>query len=172
MDFRTPAQLIYTDSAQWSIAMAFITDKEKLKSGLIIFRRGDVTHRNFYCRINTKPLASILRAAQQAAMPPIPHPAWAFGGMRFVHAPLVHFSGRTAKRATDSGAPSLKHPLPDSSPRSLPLRRWRIESGRTAGPHKVSFRRSSASFRTSLLLCDMRRTGRNHHLIDHNHAEL
>jgi hypothetical protein len=42
MDFRAPAQLIYTDSAQWSIAMAFITDKEKLKSGLIIFRRGDV----------------------------------------------------------------------------------------------------------------------------------
>ncbi len=31
--------------------MAFITDKEKLKSGLIIFRRGDVAHRNFYCRI-------------------------------------------------------------------------------------------------------------------------
>jgi integrase len=51
MDFRAPAPLIYTDSAQWSIAMAFITDKEKLKSGLIIFRRGDVTHRNFYCRI-------------------------------------------------------------------------------------------------------------------------
>lgn len=51
MDFRAPAQLIYTDSAQWSIAMAFITDKEKLKSGLIIFRRGDVAHSNFYCRI-------------------------------------------------------------------------------------------------------------------------
>jgi integrase len=33
-----------------SIAMAFITDKEVLKSGLIIFRRGDVEHRNFYCR--------------------------------------------------------------------------------------------------------------------------
>lgn len=31
--------------------MAFITDKEELKSGLIIFRRGDVAHRNFYCRI-------------------------------------------------------------------------------------------------------------------------
>jgi hypothetical protein len=31
--------------------MAFITDKEELKSGLIIFRRGDVTHRNFYCRV-------------------------------------------------------------------------------------------------------------------------
>jgi integrase len=31
--------------------MVFITDREKLKSGLIIFRRGDVTHRNFYCRI-------------------------------------------------------------------------------------------------------------------------
>lgn len=31
--------------------MAFITDKEVLKSGLIIFRRGDVEHRNFYCRI-------------------------------------------------------------------------------------------------------------------------
>jgi hypothetical protein len=31
--------------------MAFISDKEELKSGLIIFRRGDVAHRNFYCRI-------------------------------------------------------------------------------------------------------------------------
>ena len=31
--------------------MAFIIDKEELKSGLIIFRRGDVEHRNFYCRI-------------------------------------------------------------------------------------------------------------------------
>ena len=31
--------------------MAFIIDKEVLKSGLIIFRRGDVEHRNFYCRI-------------------------------------------------------------------------------------------------------------------------
>ena len=31
--------------------MAFITDKEELKSGLIIFRRGDVAHCNFYCRI-------------------------------------------------------------------------------------------------------------------------
>ena len=31
--------------------MAFVTDKEELKSGLIIFRRGDVAHRNFYCRV-------------------------------------------------------------------------------------------------------------------------
>ncbi len=31
--------------------MAFIIDKEELKPGLIIFRRGDVEHRNFYCRI-------------------------------------------------------------------------------------------------------------------------
>ena len=31
--------------------MAFIIDKEELKTGLIIFRRGDVEHRNFYCRI-------------------------------------------------------------------------------------------------------------------------
>ncbi len=31
--------------------MAFITDKEELKPGLIIFRRADVDHRNFYCRI-------------------------------------------------------------------------------------------------------------------------
>ena len=31
--------------------MAFIIDKEELKSGLIIFRRGDVEHRNFYCRV-------------------------------------------------------------------------------------------------------------------------
>jgi integrase len=31
--------------------MAFVVDKAELKSGLIIFRRGDVAHRNFYCRI-------------------------------------------------------------------------------------------------------------------------
>lgn len=31
--------------------MAFIIDKEELKPGLIIFRRGDVEHKNFYCRI-------------------------------------------------------------------------------------------------------------------------
>jgi integrase len=31
--------------------MAFIIEKEALKSGLSIFRRGDVVHRNFYCRI-------------------------------------------------------------------------------------------------------------------------
>ena len=31
--------------------MAFIIEKEALKSSLIIFRRGDVVHRNFYCRI-------------------------------------------------------------------------------------------------------------------------
>jgi len=31
--------------------MAFITDKEELKPGLIIFRRSDVQHRNWYCRI-------------------------------------------------------------------------------------------------------------------------
>jgi integrase len=33
------------------MGMAFIIDKEVLKTGLIIFRRGDVEHRNFYCRI-------------------------------------------------------------------------------------------------------------------------
>jgi hypothetical protein len=31
--------------------LAFITDNEQLKPGLIIFRRGDVAHSNFYCRI-------------------------------------------------------------------------------------------------------------------------
>ncbi len=31
--------------------MSFIIDKEELKPGLIVFRRGDVDHRNFYCRI-------------------------------------------------------------------------------------------------------------------------
>ena len=29
----------------------FLTDIQKLKSGLIIFRRGDVQHKNWYCRI-------------------------------------------------------------------------------------------------------------------------
>ena len=31
--------------------MAFIIEKEELKPGVIIFRRGDVQHRNWYCRI-------------------------------------------------------------------------------------------------------------------------
>lgn len=31
--------------------MSFILDKEQIKPGLIIFRRGDVGHENFYCRV-------------------------------------------------------------------------------------------------------------------------
>jgi integrase len=31
--------------------MRFITDKEQVQPGLIIFRRGDVGHDNFYCRV-------------------------------------------------------------------------------------------------------------------------
>ncbi len=31
--------------------MACVTDKEELKPGLIIFRRSDVQHRNWYCRV-------------------------------------------------------------------------------------------------------------------------
>src|SRR5262245_10542798 len=31
--------------------MAFITDTQELKPGLILFRRGDVKHRRWYCRI-------------------------------------------------------------------------------------------------------------------------
>ena len=31
--------------------MAFITEKEELKPGLVLFRRGDVEHRMWYCRM-------------------------------------------------------------------------------------------------------------------------
>jgi integrase len=31
--------------------MVFIIDKEELKPGLVIFRRADVAHSNWYCRI-------------------------------------------------------------------------------------------------------------------------
>jgi len=31
--------------------MAFLTEKEELKAGLILFRRGDVGHRMWYCRM-------------------------------------------------------------------------------------------------------------------------
>lgn len=31
--------------------MTFIADKEELKAGLVIFRRTDVSHRNYYCRV-------------------------------------------------------------------------------------------------------------------------
>ena len=31
--------------------MGFLTDTQELKPGLIIFRRGDVKHRNWYCRV-------------------------------------------------------------------------------------------------------------------------
>src|ERR1700680_3446696 len=31
--------------------MAFLIDTQELKTGLIIFRRADVKHRNWYCRV-------------------------------------------------------------------------------------------------------------------------
>ncbi|HVC51414.1 MAG TPA: hypothetical protein VND87_05285 [Stellaceae bacterium] len=31
--------------------MTFLTDKEDLKPGLVIFRRGDMQHRIWYCRV-------------------------------------------------------------------------------------------------------------------------
>ena len=31
--------------------MAFVTDKAELKPGLVLFRRGDVDHRMWYCRM-------------------------------------------------------------------------------------------------------------------------
>jgi len=31
--------------------MSFVTEKEELKPGLILFRRGDVEHRMWYCRM-------------------------------------------------------------------------------------------------------------------------
>ena len=31
--------------------MAFVTDKTELKPGLVLFRRGDVDHRMWYCRM-------------------------------------------------------------------------------------------------------------------------
>lgn len=37
--------------------MAFMIDTEKLKDGLVIFRRGDVKHRRWYCRIRLPPQA-------------------------------------------------------------------------------------------------------------------
>ena len=51
MELRALSLQTCTVSAQRSMGMAFIIDKEVLKTGLIIFRRGDVEHRNFYCRI-------------------------------------------------------------------------------------------------------------------------
>ena len=45
MEFRAPSPLTCSNFAQRG--MALITDKEELKCGLIIFRRGDVAHRNF-----------------------------------------------------------------------------------------------------------------------------
>src|SRR5580658_5156146 len=41
----------YTIPAQRQAPMTFLTDKEELKPGLVIFRRGDVQHRNWYCRV-------------------------------------------------------------------------------------------------------------------------
>src|ERR1700685_50785 len=31
--------------------MAFVVDSQELKPGLVIFRRGDVAHRRWYCRV-------------------------------------------------------------------------------------------------------------------------
>lgn len=52
--------------------MRFITDKEQVKKGLIIFRRGDVAHDEFYCRVRIKnedryKTISLRRADRQTA---------------------------------------------------------------------------------------------------------
>lgn len=41
----------YTNSAQTAVPMAFLVDTQELKPGLILFRRGDVKHSNWYCRV-------------------------------------------------------------------------------------------------------------------------
>jgi hypothetical protein len=71
---------ICTDSAQWRMAMAFIADKEELKPGLIIFRRGDVAHSHFYCRIKL-PKADRYKTI---ALARIIHPV-EFGALSFKH---------------------------------------------------------------------------------------
>jgi hypothetical protein len=38
-------------SKQAEANMGFVTDKAELKPGLILFRRGDVEHRMWYCRM-------------------------------------------------------------------------------------------------------------------------
>ena len=43
----------------------FIIDKEVLKPGLILFRRSDVQHRNWYCRVKVPKEAN--KAAIEAA---------------------------------------------------------------------------------------------------------
>jgi len=40
-----------TVSAQRSVGNGFCHRQRGIKPGLVIFRRGDVTHRNFYCRV-------------------------------------------------------------------------------------------------------------------------
>jgi integrase len=52
MDFRAacdskPAQILHSGASRWRSSPT----RRSSKSGLIIFRRGDVAHRNFYCRI-------------------------------------------------------------------------------------------------------------------------
>jgi integrase len=48
---RTYAADLHGTCTVGGFSMTFITDKEELKPGLIIFRRADVDHRNWYCRI-------------------------------------------------------------------------------------------------------------------------
>jgi integrase len=45
------AQPTYTEPAQIEAPMTFMADTEELKTGLVIFRRKDVQHDNWYCRI-------------------------------------------------------------------------------------------------------------------------
>ena len=60
-----------------------------------------------------------------------------FGGSRLrrcLDAPLAHSIGTPAKRATEIGAPRLKHPFARVFPRLSPLRRWRTQSGAMRTP--------------------------------------
>jgi len=46
---------LYTDPAQKqqkeTCLVSFLTDVQELKTGRVIFRRADVKHRNWYCRV-------------------------------------------------------------------------------------------------------------------------
>src|SRR5258708_37603509 len=51
-DFREKsARNLHRTSQTIEANMAFVTDKSELKPGLVLFRRGDVDHRMWYCRM-------------------------------------------------------------------------------------------------------------------------
>ncbi len=120
--------------------MAFVTEKEELKPGLILFRRGDVDHRMWYCRMKmpkadrykTVSLKTTDISAARERGTPVPRRS--ILSVTNAGAAIRHGGGRTARDATGATAfekspPTQRKPSQTMKPSAAPKfsRLWASE---------------------------------------------